>query len=170
MTPLAKGRHGATKKDRFQVRASLVDRLVDSDPRSTREIRPLRAFDREAFRASVRRDLGWLLNTRTPLPAGEFDRRELTVIDYGIPDFGSYSPESISDMKLMAKRITRAVTFFEPRLQQVRIEFREKMDDERSIGAVIEAELVTDEVREPVSFLTVFQQKTGQVKVYDNQP
>jgi type VI secretion system protein ImpF len=152
-----------------QIRASLIDRLVDVAPRSSREQRPLRAHDRAAMRASVRRDLGWLLNTRTPLPGEAFDRRELTVIDYGIPDFGSYSPESISDMKLMARRIGRAIAAFEPRLQNVSIGFRKEMDNERSLGAMIEADLVIDEVREPVSFLTVFQQETGQVNVYDNQ-
>lgn len=150
-----------------QLRASLIDRLVDETPRRRREARPLRTQRIEELRAAVRRDLSWLMNTRTPLPGPEYDRRELTVIDYGIPDFGGVSPESPSDRRRMAGRIARAIAAFEPRLQAVRVTIAPRMRGERALSARIEAMLVVETVREPVAFETVFQQTTGTVAIDD---
>ena len=151
-----------------QFRATLVDRLVDTAPRRRREVRPLRTQDSKTLRATVARDLGWLFNTRTPLTGPEFDRRELTVIDYGIPDFGGISPESPSERKQMARRIGRAIAAFEPRLQSVQVTIAPVMVGERSLATMIEAELVVETLREPVAFRTIFQQSTGTVTIDDD--
>lgn len=139
------------------VRASLIDRLVDQNPLSVQEARPMRSLTREEFRETIRRDLGWLLNTRTPVPAGEYDRRELTVIDYGIPDFGAYSPANPEDRTLMARRIKAALNAFESRLQEVRITVEKGLPEERTMTAVIKAMLVVENVREAFSFMTILQ-------------
>ncbi|MCP4352117.1 MAG: type VI secretion system baseplate subunit TssE [Desulfobacterales bacterium] len=151
----------------FQARASLIDRLTDLHPESKQEIQPLRTLNRRNLKASLRRDLSWLFNTRTPVPASVFDDKELTVLDYGIPDFGSYSPASHEDQGLLAKRITRAISAFEPRLRHVQIDIRPG-SNEKTLYMTINALMVVESVREPVSFQTVFQKQTNEWDVHDS--
>lgn len=158
----------AARRVLHTVRASLIDRLVDETPRSNREARPLRTLSRAKLRESVLRDLSWLLNTRTPLPGKEYDRRDLTVIDYGIPDFGYYSPANVDDQALLERRIRRAIECFEPRLTQVRVEVSPVMKNEKTLTVVIQAHLRVDTVMEPVSFLTIFHSKYGAWEVHEN--
>ncbi len=156
-------------KNTFMARASLIDRLVDRDLKTNKEARPLRTISKKELKESVRRELGWLLNTRTPIPAHEYDKRDLTVIDYGIPDFGSYSPANEEDQLFLAKRITRAISAFEPRLQDVKVTVAPEMENERTLRLSIEAVLVSDVLREPVSFLTVLQDRTGLLEILENE-
>ena len=155
----------AIPPDSFKIRASLLDRLIDEAPRERRELRPLRTMDRPDIRAAIYRDLGWLLNTRTPLSAEEFDNRELTVIDYGVPDFGKGTPASVKDQKLRAARTERAIRAFEPRLQDVKVSIAMEMDSERSLRMIIEAVMVADDVRAPVSFMTIYDSETGKMEI-----
>ncbi len=159
----------AAQKTTFRARASLIDRLLDFNPRSQWEARPLRTLNRQEMRSVLRRDLGWLLNTRTPHPRHLFDDRDLTVIDYGIPDFGSYSPRNPDDRELLAKRIERAINAFEPRLQNVHVSVKPEMVNEKELRLVINAEMVIESVREPVSFLAAIQRETGAVEVDEDQ-
>ncbi len=146
----------------FQSRASLLDRLIDDMPDRSRELRPLRTQSRKKLRDSLHRDLLWLLNTRTPLPGTLFDETDLTVIDYGIPDFGSYSTASSENQYLLARRMERAISAFEPRLSNVRVRTEPVPRNEKTVAVIIEAMLVVEDVREPVSFRTIFQNDTGE--------
>jgi len=153
----------------FRARASLIDRLVDHQPTVQREPRPLQTLNRKQLKAAVLRDLTWLLNTRTSLPAARFDREELTVIDYGIPDFGTYFTASEPDRERLIRRLIRAISFFEPRLQNVGVSVEPVQRNEKTLKIVIDAVIVVDTVRAPVSFLTVFQDKTGTMEIYENR-
>jgi type VI secretion system protein ImpF len=153
----------------FRARASLLDRLIDTAPQEKRELRPLRIMEKGDIRAAVSRDLGWLLNTRTPLPAEAFDTRELTVIDYGVPDFGKGTPTNVKDQKLRAARTEKAIRAFEPRLQDVKVSIETEMDSERSLRMTIEAVMVADDVREPVSFMTIYDSETGRMEINADQ-
>ena len=54
------------------VTQSVLERLIDRDPGAQSEPAPTRAQTVRLLRASVRRDLEWLLNTRrTPAAADE---------------------------------------------------------------------------------------------------
>jgi len=149
-------------EDIFQARASLLDRLIDDMPDRSRELKPLRTQSREEFRDSLCRDLLWLLNTRTPLPGTRFDETDLTVTDYGIPDFGSYSTASSENHSLLVRRMERSISAFEPRLRNVRVHTDPAIRNEKKIAVVIEAMMVMENVREPVSFRTIFQNDTGE--------
>jgi len=129
----------------------------------------LRTADRQATRNAIARDLGWLLNTRTPLSAAEFDTRVLTVIDFGVPDFGQGSPASERDQRLRALRTEKAIRAFEPRLRDVNVSIEPAMDSERSLRMIIEAVMIGDDVGEPVSFETIYDSETGQTKI-DAEP
>ena len=153
----------------FRVRASLVDRLVDHQPNIRRERRPLRTLNRKQLYASVRRDLTWLLNTRTSLPASRFDKGDLTVIDYGMPDFGTYFTASEPDRERLVRRMIRAISSFEPRLKKVGVSIEPVRVNEKTLTIVIDAIIVVDTVRVPVSFLTVYQDRTGSMDIYENR-
>ena len=116
---------------------------------------------------SVRRDLEWLLNSRTSHPAHLWDTQDLTVSGYGIPDFGSYSPECEKDRALLVRRIRRSITVFEPRLQNIRVTVEPQMVDEKTIQVNIEAVLVVESIREPVWFQTILESRTSRWEVYE---
>jgi type VI secretion system protein ImpF len=154
-------------KNPFKPRASLIDKLVDLDPRSYGEVRPFRTLSREELKESVRRDLTWLLNTRTSLPAHLLDERELTVIDYGIPDFGSYYSANVEDQALLAKRIALSISAFEPRLRNVSVTVEPEVVNEKTLRVIIDAVLVVETVRESISFQTVFQGNIGTWELHE---
>jgi type VI secretion system protein ImpF len=151
---------------KIEVRAPLFDRLVDRDPRLRREVRPLRTLDRRGLRESVRRELELLFNTRCPFPAHRLAGRDLSVIDYGIPDFSAFSPRSFEDRERLADLLRRAVEAFEPRLARVQVRIEPVPGDDLALQGSIAALLLTEPVPEPVSFETVLQMKEGKVEVH----
>ena len=153
----------------FRARASLIDRLIDLHPKAQRESKPLRMLGRSGLKESIRRDLSWLLNTRTSLPASEFDDRQLTVIDFGIPDFGSYYTANENDRVKMNRRLVRAISFFEPRLRNVTVAVDTVMLNEKALRIMIDAEMVVEDVRAPVSFLTILQDKSATLEINENR-
>ncbi len=154
----------------FKARASLIDRLIDDKPIAKREARPLRSHSMEELKASVRRDLMWLLNTRTPLSATEFDEKEeLTTLDYGIPDFGTYYTANGDDRVDLLRRLRKAIAAFEPRLKGLRVEVKPRQRDERSLSIYFDADIVVEEVRIPVSFRTIYQSTQGDWNLNDGE-
>jgi len=163
------------------ARALLFERLVDTKPDSKQESPPYRVLNREELRESVSRELGRLLNTRCPVPLRLLGEEERTVINYGIPDFSSLSPESPDDRALIASIIGQTITAFETRLRNVRVTAEYVAGHERKLYITVEADLVTDmviEIRsypqfssssEPVSFPIVLNSRTGTMQIYENE-
>jgi len=145
------------------VRSPLFDRLVDSN-RYEHEARPLRTLARAGLRQSVRRELELLFNTRSPAPAHRLTS-ERTVIDYGIPDFGTFSPRNPDDRNRLADVLRRAATAYEPRLSDIRVHVVPIEGDAMQLAARIEATLLVDGVREPVSFEAGMDLREGRVTV-----
>lgn len=109
------------------------------------------------LRESVRRELERLLNTREPLPSRTLGDRTRTVIDYGVPDFSSYSPRSHDDRQRLAEALRQAIDAYEPRLQQARVAVEPVPGDDQALVGRIDALLVVEEVHEPISFATIFE-------------
>ena len=163
------------------ARALLFERLVDTEPHRKEESPPFRVLSRQELRKSVSRELGQLLNSRCPIPLQLIGEEERTVINYGLPDFTSLSPQSPDDRKLIASIIGQTITAFEKRLRNVRVTAAYVEDDERRLRISVEADLVTDmviEIRsypefstvvEPVSFPLVLNSKTGFMEMYENE-
>jgi type VI secretion system lysozyme-like protein len=159
-------------------RALLFERLIES---REDEDEPL-AFGvqtKQELWKSVSRELGRLLNSRCPVPLHLIGDEERTVINYGIPDFTSLSPQSSDDRKLIASIIAQTITAFETRLRNVQVTAEYFEDDERRLHIQVEADLVTEtviEIRsypqyssssEPVSFPIVLHSKTGIMEIYE---
>ncbi|HEX9983250.1 MAG TPA: type VI secretion system baseplate subunit TssE [Thermoanaerobaculia bacterium] len=150
---------------KIEVRTPLFDRLVDRDPRLRHELRPMRTLDRRGLKESVRRELEQLFNTRCPVPAHRLSARERSVIDYGIPDFSTFSARNLDDRLRIAEILRRAIETYEPRLADPRVHITSAPGDDLSLVASIEASLRTDSVAEPISFTTVLEMKDGRVVV-----
>jgi type VI secretion system protein ImpF len=152
-------------------RALLFERLVDSEPRSREEeAQPFRILDVRALKESVRRELARLLNTRRHTRRGEQnDGEEMTVIDYGLPDFSSLSASSGDDQNRLAAVVAAAVTAFEPRLEGVRVHVERLRQEDRALLLRVEARLSIGTVAEPVSFPILVRAKSGEAEVDEDE-
>ena len=148
----------------FAVRMPLFDRLVDRDRFLRRDLVQVRTIDRRGVRESVRRELEQLFNTRCPIPAHLLPSRTRTVIDYGIPDFSTFSARNPFDRTRLAEVLRQAIGVYEPRLANARVEIEAAGNDFELTG-IITADLVVDGVHEPVLFTTALQVKEGIVEV-----
>lgn len=152
------------------ARALLFERLVDLDPKSLQEeLHPLRILNGKELKESVRRELGRLLNTRCSVSTQLHGEEEQTVLEYGIPDFSSFSAQNSDDHQRIAQIVRQAISVFEPRLQQVQVSVERYRDSHRALWVKIDAVLVIDSVIEPVSFPVLLQSKTGTAEVYESE-
>src|SRR5579871_4634371 len=105
--------------EKSMVIASLFDRLTDYEPRNSREVLPPERDQREAYKASVARDLTNLLNTRrseSDIPE-EFEETRESLAAYGVQDFAT----APMDRETIRRTVERTVRRFEPRLSRVQV-------------------------------------------------
>lgn len=158
-----------SEKQFFRTKATIIDRLTDFDPKSKTEITPFRTFGREEMRESIRMNIEWILYTRSSLSSELFDE-DLSVIDYGVPDFGSYFTINEADQKSLVDKLEKIISVFESRIKNVKIKMRQKDGDkpEKVFNIVIDAEMIINNVREPISFVTVMNsEKNEGVRIRD---
>jgi len=141
-----------------QVTLSVLDRLVDLDPRSSTEASPSRSETVRRLKAAVRRDMEWLLNSRRIALPPDLALQELnrSVYVYGLPDLSSVSLASYTEQDLLLKSIEKALRIFEPRLMNVEVT---QIKDEvkkyiQRLDFKIEGLLMMDPAPEAISFDT----------------
>jgi type VI secretion system protein ImpF len=147
------------------VTVSVLDRLIDRDLDAPFESPMGRSAAERALKASVRRDLEWLLNTRRIAVPPDEALTELnrSVYCFGLPDFTAYGISSQADRARLMNSLAQVIRTFEPRLAEVHIVPSEKSD---SVGLHrlhfrIEALLKMDPTPEPISFDTVLELGSG---------
>ncbi len=150
------------------VQQSLIDRLIDDEPSSTVEPTMHRAQSVRALKASMRRDLEWLLNTRrmhVRLPDG-MDEVERSLLRYGLPDITSMSRDDAQQHARLLRGVEETITRFEPRLANVRISLVAGADGaRRELHFLIDAMLRMDPSPEHIVFDTALELGTGDVQV-----
>jgi type VI secretion system protein ImpF len=143
-----------------RVQLPLLDRFTarDSAPTRSESVRDLKA--------TVRRDLEWLLNTRRPsedLPEGASEL-EHSVYWYGLPEVSSM--DSSRGRADLVRSIQTAIAAFEPRLSNVKVSLvGESEADTPQLRFVIDALLRMEPVSERVSFDTVLEVIEGKYRV-----
>ena len=185
----------ATQQIERPVRPSVLDRLIDEDPKRKRSERTTgslpavgagsteeqdarspwarrvaataRAESVRLFKAALRRDLEWLLNTRrviTPVP-DECEELARSVFTYGLPDITSMSKDSRESFERLARLIQSAIEMFEPRLTEVTVHLSDG-DSKllRDAHFVIDGIMNLDPMPERVTFDTR-QDERGAMKV-----
>ena len=157
-----------TELDRT-VQQPFLDRLVDLDPKAAADAPTTLASSARAFKASVRRDLEWLLNTRRIPEAVPEQLTELTrsLYAYGLPDISSMSRDSMEVRTKLLRQVERTIAQFEPRLARVRVSLVEQETDNarRELRFVIEGTLRMDPNPEQVIFDTVLEISSGEYEV-----
>lgn len=139
----------------------LLDRLVDTERSQPSEPRPYRSFGIEGLLASVQAELRRLFNTRAPVAVADLRRWPRSVIDYGIPDFSTYSADGPEGHARFSREAEAAIRAFEPRLSNpvVTVE-RDTSTRLPRWQAVVEGVLVSGSVREPFVMLIADLSKT----------
>ena len=70
---------------------------------------------------SVLFELNKLASTRSKLTFNKFVENDLTVLDYGLPDFTGFSAQNDEHRRIVKSAIKKAVEHFEPRLKEVSV-------------------------------------------------
>jgi len=148
--------------------ASVLDRLLDDDPETTREPAPSRHQVLRDLKRAVRRDLENLLNTRVRCLTWPPSLSELkqSLVNYGIPDFTALSLSGSRDREEFARLLQGIIRQFEPRFKTVKVELLEKGESlDRTLRFRIDALLHAEPAPEPVSFDSVMKPVTGDFEV-----
>jgi type VI secretion system protein ImpF len=137
------------------VPQSLLDRLIDEEPRLAGDPTTTQAASADTFVAGVQRDLEWLLNTRRPpisIPehCTELERSAFT---YGVPDTTALGRDNPAARQRLQHWIEDAIATFEPRLRDVRVTLGETTNDGlRRIRFIVRGELQMDPRPQQIAF------------------
>lgn len=146
----------------------LLDRLIEADATPASSSMPTAAEALERLQAAVRRDLEALLNARRrrrPLPP-LLTELPSSIANYGIPDpaSGTYAVPELR--QALVREVEATIRRFEPRLTKVSVTLLGELDGLGStLRLKVDAVLRADPVPEPVSFETLLEPVTRDVKV-----
>ncbi len=144
----------------ISITPSILDRLIDLEPRISTEPSRSRLSRLADLKQSVRRDLEWLLNTRCIL-AGEVEERleevNSSLAIYGLPDFTGLAAKDTLEQRRMQESIENAIRLFEPRFLGVQVTLEPPAKTDKQLTFRIEASLDVEPAPEPVVFDTVLQ-------------
>lgn len=146
----------------------LLDRLLDTGAYG--ELDGARSsMSLDQIKDSVARDIEALLNTRCGLTRDRIDAyREASrsVLTFGLIDFVGLSLDSPHDCDLICQSISQAISRHEPRLRAARVSLQRREHGGLGLNFHIQALLVVNPAREPVSFDAVLQPSTQQYCVH----
>jgi type VI secretion system protein ImpF len=133
---------------------SVLDRLVDLEPRVSTEPLTSRPRSLAQMKESVKRDLEWLLNSKRtpePVPTG-LPHLERSLLTFGMPDLTALSLTNVQDQDSLGRAIETLIRRFEPRLTGVSVSQVESLGRDRAIRFRIDAMLRVHPAPEPVTF------------------
>lgn len=118
----------------------------------------LERFNESALRATVRRELAWLLNTtamESRIDLDDFPQVKSSVLNYGVPDLAGKALNSRLIVQ-RARDIRAAVLAFEPRIEAASlvVEPADKVERENSVTFVIHGDVRNAVRAMPVKFRT----------------
>ncbi len=157
----------ASRDNDINITPSIIDRLIDLEPKVSREAPKSRSQDLRELKQSVRRDVEWLLNTRHTADKVPEDLEELnnSMAIYGLPDFTGMSSKSMDDKKNLIRNIENALRIFEPRFINLKVSLEAADEFYRGVKFRIQATLRVEPTPEPIVFDTVLQVGNGEFKV-----
>lgn len=146
---------------------SVLDRLIDLDPKVSSESQSYRSGRLTQLKQSVKRDLEWLLNSRrllVEIPPGLTHLQE-SLLTFGLPDFTHSSISRSEDQVALRQIVESAIARFEPRLTQVNVTLVEGKQFDRTLRFRIDGILEVEPTPEAVSFDSVLQLLTKTFKL-----
>lgn len=151
----------------IRITPSVLDRLIDFEPKETKEAPKSRSRSLAELKQSVKRDLEWLLNTRHPaydIPE-TLEEVSKSVLLYGLPDFTGFTPRNPNEQKRLTKALETAIKFFEPRFLDIKVSLEPVNNVDRLLKFKIEARLDVEPAPEPIVFDTVLQLGSGDFEI-----
>ena len=101
---------------------------------------------------SVLIELNRLATTRSKLTFDEFIKTDLTVLDYGLPDFTGYSVQNDDHRIAVKNAVTKAIQFFEPRLKKINVSVFSNLSNKNISYFGVEAVLILGKEFQRVNF------------------
>lgn len=146
---------------------SVLDRLLDFEPKSPQEAPKSRSRNLRELKMSVRRDLEWLLNTRCFSEDIDENLEEVfkSVIVYGLPDITGISAKNHLEQKRLTRVMETAIKTFESRLIDLKVTLEPVSSSDKALKFRIEARLDVDPTPEPIAFDTILQLGSGDFEV-----
>ena len=147
--------------------------LQDVNARAQRQ--PAVNLDRyteSAMRASVRRELSWLLNTVNLGASVDLSRTpqvKTSVLNYGLPDLTGRTASGAS-AKARATDMEQAIRTFEPRLDPAKLHVEMKTDEvglDNAVAYTIHGDITAAVQAMPVQFYASVEVETGEAVVQD---
>jgi len=152
---------------------SLIDRLIDDDP-ATVGLRRSRGQYLRELRDSVRRDIENLLNTRQRCRSPDTEQSELEVSlpNYGIPDFTALSLSTRDAQYDFCRVMEAQIRAYEPRLFDIKVTLNDggESGDDRTMRLRISALLKANPAPEPIEFTSFLDPGKRKLTVVGAQP
>jgi type VI secretion system protein ImpF len=148
---------------------SVLDRLIDEQPRVSSEPPPTPERSLAAIKRGLVRDLNWLLNTRRALPpARAGDGLARSPLAYGLPDLTTLSLDNPHDRDRLVRFVREAIARFEPRLRDLEVAVADGRRDERGLRFQISGVLLVEPEAEAVQFDSFLELPTRAFAVRDD--
>lgn len=157
----------ARTDNEIRITMSVLDRLLDFEPDVSREAPKSRSKSLRDLKLSVRRDLEWLLNTRSiPVEIDEkLEEIQKSIITYGLPDITGISAKSHLEQTRIVNALETAIKTFEPRFLDLKVFLEPVNNVDRMLKFRIEARLNVEPTPEPIAFDTVLQLGSGDFEI-----
>jgi type VI secretion system protein ImpF len=131
----------------------------------------LERFNETALRATVRRELTWLLNT-TNLDAVQdlsaYPEVQTSVLNYGLPDLTGRASTGRA-INERTEDIREAILVFEPRMaaDKLEVEARSTIERDNAVTFLIRGDVTSAVKAMPVQFIADVEVETGEAVVRD---
>jgi type VI secretion system protein ImpF len=137
----------------------LFEKLIDLDPKSSADPQVFRVMNLEDLKASIKRELERLIDTRRAVSLDESIAEDKarganprTVLDFGIPDWTTLAPFDVAGREAYARAVCTAIKAFEPRLIEPKVELADHLARYNKLVFVITGHVKLGTLIEPVSF------------------
>jgi len=153
------------------LRASVLDRLIDDDPKSNVETETSKHQKLRDLRNSVKRDLENLLNTRYRIvsPAEELDELQVSILNYGLADLATINTTDVAKRKAFTRNLESLLRTYEPRFKSVTVTPQNVNEsDDRTLRFRIDATIYADPSPEVVVFDSVMEPVSRSVNVKES--
>lgn len=157
-----------------RLQPSLLDRLTDDVPEAREEGRDKRVLGLSQLRASVLRDVAWLLNTvhlQASQDLSAWPEVSSSTVNYGIPDLAGTSAAGRNTAAL-ERAVRQAVLNFEPRILSDSLKVTVRVEPEQmsrhALLFIIEGQLWAQPVPLSLYLKTELDLETGAVTVAES--
>lgn len=149
------------------ARPPLLERLTDEYPLVPIERQTFKVLNKNELRESVRREITWLLNTRSPIPQFMLEKQTPVTFNYGIPDlFSLFHPLTPEKENKLCALLARAISAFEPRIKRTKISFERYDIGNRSLMLRLDGVIMVANIVEQLSFtVTLYNNMHGKAEV-----